>query len=178
MTISAKSRKRKKRLLVPKLLFLPLIAFALLSQSPYVEGGFWDTTLEVVAVVLLTISAFGRVWVSAFISGRKTVELVTDGPYSISRNPLYFFSFIAYLGAALAFEKLTLVLAFAAFFFITHWSTIIAEETKLRTAFGAAFDEYANRVPRFVPRPSLIAMPESVTFHAATFNRAILDCTL
>src|SRR5262245_59839085 len=79
--------------------FFPLLAFALLSQSSYTEGGFWDTTLEVLSFVLLSVSEFGRVWVSAYISGRKTVELVTDGPYSITRNPLYFFTFIAYIGS-------------------------------------------------------------------------------
>src|SRR5262245_33988965 len=140
MDIPDTSRKFNKRLLVPKLLFLPMIAFALLSQSVYVEDGFWDTTLEVLALVLLSIGAVGRVWVSAYISGRKNAELVTDGPYSITRNPLYFFSFIAYVGAGLAFEKLTLAVAFAVFFFLTHWPTIIAEENKLRAAFGDQFD--------------------------------------
>jgi hypothetical protein len=128
--------------------------------------------------VLLSASAFGRVWVSAYISGRKTVELVTDGPYSMTRNPLYFFTLMAYVGAGLAFEKLTLVFAFVVFFFATHWSTIHAEEAKLRAAFGDQFDEYASRVPRFVPRPGRIEMPEQVTFNPTVFNRAILDCAL
>src|SRR5690242_2552426 len=101
----AEKRKRRKRILVPKLLFLPMIAFGALSQSIYAEGGFWDTTFEVISFLLLLVGAIGRVWVAAYISGRKTVELVTDGPYSITRNPLYFFSFIAYVGAGLAFEK-------------------------------------------------------------------------
>ena len=120
----------------------------------------------------------GRVWESAYISGRKSVELVTDGPYSISRNPLYFFSFLGYIGAGLAFEKITVALAFCITFFLTHWSTIRAEEIKLRAKFGEKFDAYANRVPRFVPRVQGFSVPEVVTFRATTFNRAILDCSL
>lgn len=176
--MSARPAKLKKRLFIPKLLFWPVIAFALLSQSRYIEAGFWDTTFEVVSLVLLSVGAIGRVWVSAYISGRKSVELVTDGPYSMTRNPLYFFSFIAYVGAGLAFERVTLAVAFGVLFFATHWSTIIAEETKLRESFGDQFDDYARRVPRFVPRPGLFKMPEFVTFRTAAFNRAILDCGL
>jgi protein-S-isoprenylcysteine O-methyltransferase Ste14 len=173
--IGERPRTRKKRLLVPKLLFLPMIAFAALSQSVYADGGFWDTTLEVVSFLLLLVGAIGRVWVAAYISGRKTVELVTDGPYSITRNPLYFFSFIAYLGAGLAFEKVSIAIAFGVFFFLTHWTTILTEERKLGDLFGTDFDDYAVLVPRFLPRPQLIAMPEFVTFRTASFNLAILD---
>src|SRR5438874_6144411 len=96
--------KINKRLFIPKLLFLPAIAFALVSQAAYVEDGFWDTTWEVVSFLILLTAAFGRIWSAAYISGRKNHELVVDGPYSLTRNPLYFFSFLGYLGAGLAFE--------------------------------------------------------------------------
>lgn len=86
-----------KRLFIPKLLILPAIVFALVSQHIYVEGGFWDTTWEVLSFVFLLVAALGRVWTSAYISGRKNHELVVNGPYSLTRNPLYFFSFFAYL---------------------------------------------------------------------------------
>src|SRR4051812_21270939 len=118
------SKKINLRLFIPKLLFWPVIVFALISQSRYEEGGFWDTTLEVVSFLILLVGAMGRVWVSAYISGRKYNELVTDGPYSMMRNPLYFFSFLAYVGAGLAFEKVSVAIAFALAFFFTHWPTI------------------------------------------------------
>src|SRR6476659_8409131 len=71
-----------KRLFIPKLLFLPAILLALVSQHAYVEDGFWDTTWEVVSYLVLMVAAIGRVWTSAYISGRKTHELVADGHYS------------------------------------------------------------------------------------------------
>ncbi len=166
------------RLFVPKLLFWPVIAFTLVSQSVYVDGEFWDTTLEVVSFLMLLVAAMGRVWVSAYISGRKNSELVTDGPYSITRNPLYFFSFLGYIGAGLAFEKVTVAMAFGVAFFLTHWPTIRAEEAKLQRKFGNDFDEYAKQVPRFFPRPRKLSLPEHVTFRTHSFNRAVLDCAL
>ncbi|HEX5470417.1 MAG TPA: isoprenylcysteine carboxylmethyltransferase family protein [Lacipirellulaceae bacterium] len=172
------AKKINLRLFVPKLLFWPVIVFALVSQSVYVDGEFWDTTLEVVSFLILLVAAMGRVWVSAYISGRKNAELVTDGPYSMTRNPLYFFSFLGYIGAGLAFEKVTVAIAFGLLFFVTHWSTIRAEEKKLRSKFGDKFEQYTRQVPRFFPRPRKIALPDVVTFRPLVFNRAVLDCGL
>jgi protein-S-isoprenylcysteine O-methyltransferase Ste14 len=166
------------RILIPKLLFVPAMGFAIVSAHVYIEDGFWDTTWEVLSFIILLVAAFGRVWTSAFISGRKDNELVTDGPYSLSRNPLYFFSFLGYIGAGLAFEKLTVALAFTIVFLLSHWPTILAEEKKLRGVYGARYDEYARTVPRFFPRIAKPQLPETVTFSPAIFNRAVLDCAL
>lgn len=175
---SAVARSRiNMRLFIPKLLFLPAILFAIVSQHVYLEYGFWDTTWQVLSFLILMVAALGRVWTSAYISGRKTHELVADGPYSLTRNPLYFFSFLAYLGAGLAFEKLTVALAFVIVFWVSHWPTILAEESKLRKKFGNAYDEYAKAVPRFWPRIGPMNLPDTVTFSPVSFNRAVLHCS-
>jgi protein-S-isoprenylcysteine O-methyltransferase Ste14 len=177
MTNLAVARNRiNMRLFIPKLLFLPAIIFAIVSQHAYVEDGFWDTTWEVLAYLILMIAAIGRVWTSAYISGRKTHELVCDGPYSLTRNPLYFFSLLAYLGAGLAFEKLTVALAFVVMFWVTHWPTIMAEEAKLRKKFGDEYDDYAKSVPRFWPRIGKMNLPDSVSFSPVAFNRSVIHC--
>jgi protein-S-isoprenylcysteine O-methyltransferase Ste14 len=178
MTNPAVARNRiNLRLLIPKLLFLPAIIFAIVSQHVYVEDGFWDTTWEVLAYLILMVAAIGRVWTSAYISGRKTHELVSDGPYSLTRNPLYFFSLLAYLGAGLAFEKLTVALAFVVVFWVTHWPTIMSEESKLRNKFGSEYDDYAKSVPRFWPRIRKMKLPDTVTFSPVAFNRSVVHCS-
>jgi protein-S-isoprenylcysteine O-methyltransferase Ste14 len=169
--------KINKRLLIPKLLFVPAIAFALVSQHVYVENGFWDTTWEVLSFLILLVAAFGRVWCAAYISGRKNHELVADGPYSLTRNPLYFFSFLGFIGAGLAFEKLTAALVFVVVFFFSHWPTILAEESKLRKKFGETYDDYAKSVPRFWPRIGRMNLPDAITFSPRIFNRAVLHCS-
>jgi len=176
--VAATSHRVNKRLVIPKLLFLPMIVFALVSESAYVEHGFWDTTWEVVAFLLLVVAAVGRLWTSAYISGRKNNELVTDGPYSLTRNPLYFFSSLGYMGAGLAFEKLSVAVAFVVLFLLLHWPTILYEERKLRSKFGEEYDQYARDVPRFVPRVRKMVLLDTVTFKPVIFNRAVLDCTL
>jgi protein-S-isoprenylcysteine O-methyltransferase Ste14 len=156
---------------------VPAIAFALVSQHVYVENGFWDTTWEVLSFLLLLVAAFGRVWCAAYISGRKNSELVVDGPYSLSRNPLYFFSFLGFIGAGLAFEKLTVSLLFAVVFLCTHWPAILAEEFKLRNKFGGEYDDYARSVPRFWPRIGPMKLHDSIKLSPKIFNRAVLHCS-
>ena len=82
----------------------------------------------------------------------KDEQLATTGPYSATRNPLYLGSAILAAGFVIAgfswWAGLIVVLYFAVF----YTAVIRNEEADLRKRFGAAFDEYAARVPVFLPR--------------------------
>lgn len=166
------------RILTAKLLVLPLFALALLSHHMYSEDSLADLGLETGGFLLLLVAAMGRVWASAYISGRKSATLVTDGPYSIVRNPLYFFSFVGFLGAGLAFESVALAAAFGLLFFLTHWPTILREENRLYQLFGEQFTHYRQSVPRFLPNPWKLSNPSSVDLAPQLFTRAIMESSL
>ena len=168
----------KKRLLLPKLLFPPVVAIALLSHHIYPDDGFIDTTMEVIAIALITIGTVGRVWVSAYVSGKKNHQLVVDGPYSIVRNPLYFFSLLGFVGAGMAFETITMTLIFTMLFLATHLPTIYAEEKHLRDVFGEAYVAYCRAVPRLIPRAWQPIGPSQITFNSLLYTRAALDSSL
>lgn len=74
------------------------------------------TFLYSAGLALAAVGAAGRIWCSFFISGRKDGQLVTEGPYSISRNPLYVFSGIGLVGVGLSTETLTYPLLFLLIF--------------------------------------------------------------
>jgi protein-S-isoprenylcysteine O-methyltransferase Ste14 len=169
---------QRRRLRLTQFLTLALVALAVVSEHSFSEGSFLDPLYETLGYVLLLVAAMGRVWCSAFIAGKKSRELVRVGPYSIVRNPLYFFTFLGLVGAGLAFESMTLAVGFGAVFFLTHWSTILGEERKLAGIFGAEFETYVSEVPRFVPHPWKLTQPETATFSPRVFTRAVLECSL
>lgn len=166
------------RLVLSRLVVIPVAALALVSHHTFSEDSRLDYILEVTGFGLLLVAAMGRIWCSAFISGRKNVDLVADGPYSISRNPLYFFSLLGFLGAGLAFESVTLAAALGVVFFITHWPAIRREEKKLAELFGDRFEAYRRRVPLFIPNPLLLRMPAAITISPRLFTRTMAESSL
>ena len=96
---------------------------------------------------------------------RKNEELATSGPYSYTRNPLYLGSILIAIGFAIAARSIWIWVFIAAFFVMIYVPVIRSEEAFLRSTF-ADFDDYAQRVPRLLPRWS----GESLT---ANFSREL-----
>ncbi len=92
-------------------------------------------------------------WLRGYAAGyvKKNAELTRTGPYAYTRNPLYLGSMGIAFGFAVAAGQLWLGLLLVVMFLAIYVPTILSEETFLRGAFPA-FDEYAKRVPRLLPR--------------------------
>jgi protein-S-isoprenylcysteine O-methyltransferase Ste14 len=83
---------------------------------------------------------------------RKDQTLATTGPYARTRNPLYFGSAFIAAGFAVAGRSWWAAALVAAYFAIFYSAVMRNEADDLRKRFGAAFDDYAARVPLFFPR--------------------------
>ncbi len=103
----------------------------------------------------LVVGVMGRVWCSAYIGGRKSQIVVDVGPYSVMRNPLYLFSFVGLLGIGLVSGMLSVALALAIAFSLYYRRVVAGEEAFLADRHDAAFDDYLQRVPRWIPAPRL-----------------------
>ena len=114
-------------------------------------------------------------WSSLFISGRKEHELVTVGPHSVCRNPLYVGSFMGALGIALASHNMLLVAATLLAFLVIYPTVVRHEESLLAVRHGSHFDAYRSRVPRFVPKLSLYHEPDTYQFEPQRVRRAFRD---
>jgi protein-S-isoprenylcysteine O-methyltransferase Ste14 len=101
--------------------------------------------------VIVVIGIALRAYASGYL--RKATELTTTGPYAYTRNPLYLGSLIIAAGFALAARSLWIALAMALFFIAIYLPVISDEEQFLRSQFPG-FEEYAQRVPRLLPRLS------------------------
>ena len=76
-------------------------------------------------------------------------ELITTGPYRYSRNPQYVGTIPAILGFAIVCNS-TLALVTAPLLSVWFILVPFAEESWCREKLGAAYEEYAATVPRFL----------------------------
>jgi protein-S-isoprenylcysteine O-methyltransferase Ste14 len=79
-------------------------------------------------------------------------QLITQGIYGRMRHPRYVQFLIALVGYALIANYLASYLV-TALWFPGIYEIVLLEERELRAHFGAAYDEYCRKVPRFLPRP-------------------------
>jgi protein-S-isoprenylcysteine O-methyltransferase Ste14 len=80
----------------------------------------------------------------------STPVLVTRGPFALSRHPMYLGLVAIAAGAAIATGVLANVWVSVAFAIWLHYAYVLPEERFLRDRFGAAYDEYCERVPRWL----------------------------
>jgi hypothetical protein len=98
-----------------------------------------------------------------------------EGPYSICRNPLYFFSFLGGVGAGFCTESAVLAAVVFCVFAVIYPITIRNEERTLSRIFGSLYADYMARVPRFIPNLSLFHEPEEYIVRPKTFRREVFD---
>jgi protein-S-isoprenylcysteine O-methyltransferase Ste14 len=168
------NRKRDTRRGV--LLFLAVVLIAEPRFAPL--ESFLNSIQEIVGGLLIAAAAIGRIYTTAFIGGHKNETLVTYGPFSICRNPLYFFSFIGALGVGIISHYLLFMIALPLLFCRIYFALIAREEVFLREQFGATYDVYCARVPRFFPRLSLYQAPDTVIMKPEFLNKALRDSLL
>jgi protein-S-isoprenylcysteine O-methyltransferase Ste14 len=152
-----------------------LAALLLITDHSWSKTGFLDIFLATTGLVLVGIGAMGRAWASMYISGYKDKDLVTEGAYSIVRNPLYVFSFIGAVGVGCATGSLLLTGLLILGFFIYYPLTMTDEEQRLAARYGQEYTDYVRETPRFFPKFSLFRESETYTVHSKTYRYAFLD---
>lgn len=142
---------------------------------------FWENEsplhefLDFAGYFLIALCALGRVYSTAFLGGFKNAELITHGPFSIVRNPLYFFSLIGVTGFALISNHLVIIIALPIFFVVLYHYLIIREEHFLEEEFGEVYRDYKKKVPRLFPNFSLYNAPETTMMYPKFINKAFAD---
>ncbi len=170
MTRSA-STPRLRLILLWYLLVIVLVAA---SERPWAHH--WSGELaRVLGLMLVAAGALGRIWCSAFIAGYKDQQLVTRGPYSLCRNPLYALSMLAGLGIGLASGSVTLLAVTAVLLAVLHVRAAGDEERVLLQRHGEAFRHYCEQVPRFLPRRWRAEVLPSASVNFGVFRKSFLD---
>ena len=105
------------------------------------------------SILVGTLVIFPGLLLRAFASGhvQKDAQLTTSGPYAYTRNPLYLGSLVMAAGFAHAARSSWIVAIMVLIFVLIYVPVIAGEERSLRQAFPE-YAEYAQCVPRILPR--------------------------
>lgn len=169
-------KSQRRRLRISIVFGFLVFLFYCLGRSGWQES--WPlvaSLLFLIGILLVGVATLGRAWCSLYIAGYKTSTLVMQGPYSISRNPLYFFSAIGVLGVGLCSETLLvpgiLLLGFALY----YPRVIRQEEEKLLEMHGEAYRAYLASTPRFFPRWSALQEPDHYSVTPRVFRKHLAE---
>lgn len=77
-------------------------------------------------------------------------RLITTGPYAATRNPMYLGHLVFLAGLAMV-TRSPLAAVVAAAHVPWFSARVRRDESRLRERFGAPYDEYCARVPRWIP---------------------------
>ena len=140
-----RTRYEKLRIPVSRLASAIAVFFLLFSTNRWETGNEAVTTgLFTLGMFLVAIGSLGRMWCSLYIAGYKDQVLITQGPYSATRNPLYFFSTFGALGVGFCTETFTFPLLLLGVMILYYPLVVRKEERRLRARFGGDFDGFSG----------------------------------
>lgn len=98
----------------------------------------------------IVVGMFFRAWTAGYIS--KDQHLATKGPYSLTRNPLYFGNFVLGLGIAIAGNNVYTYSIFFAFYLLFFPFLMVLEHRRLKVKFGREYEEWFKNSHSFFPK--------------------------
>ena len=168
------STVEKLRIPISRLFVAALAIFILFSANKW-EETYVASILFAGGCFLVAIASLGRLWCSLYIGGYKKNVLITEGPYSMCRNPLYFFSFLGAVGVGLSTETFLITFVISFGYAIYYQFVIHSEEAVLLKKHGDAYRNYRDATPAFFPRLSLLREPETSTVNPRIFRKHAFD---
>lgn len=128
--------------------FYPLVVQTLSTRS----------VIKTCGVLLFVVGALFAAWSllifrkahTTTTPGESSSKLVTEGPYRISRNPMYVSLALAYLGEAGILVQFWPLLMLPVVLAYVNWVVIPLEEVVLKGDFKDDYEEYCRRVRRWL----------------------------
>lgn len=112
----------------------------------------WTGTLFIAAGLLLMAAAAATMIAArtTVIPHRDPAALVTGGVFRLSRNPIYLGDALLLAGFILRWDAVLALLLVPVFIWLIDTRFIRAEEARLRSAFGEAYEDWAAVTRRWL----------------------------
>ena len=151
-----------------------VVATAVVGPRKVSPGTYYVTGIA--GFLCVALACLGRIWCSVFIAGHKDESLVTSGPYSLLRHPLYAFSMLGALGLGLTSRSPLLALAAIAVIAALLIYAASCEEQFLAEQFPDEFAAYVAAVPhKWWPARLSAPFPDRLDVRPAVYWKAFLD---
>jgi len=146
----------KKRVKVDSTILSSIIimtGFLFAFQDLYPRNPFLDDALDFLGFIVLLTGIILRMSARGHkkTHSQKSEKLVTSGPYTFVRNPMYFGSFLMGAGFILMVWPWWSLPVFAVLFYMRFTKQIIKEEAYLLKMGGDSYTRYCKRVQRIFP---------------------------
>ena len=135
-------KKEKKLALWMSLIMIIFIIYTIWLPLQLGTIWFYIGLFFVIIGLIFTFIAFDN------YASTPSDEPATKGVYKISRNPIYFFTSITFIGISIASASWILLLILILYLYIVH-KVILAEEQYLLKTYGESYREYKEKVPRY-----------------------------
>jgi protein-S-isoprenylcysteine O-methyltransferase Ste14 len=165
----------KNRMIVSRVLIFAALTLILFTRQYWSYESALHETFDAIGYMLIVFCGMGRLYTTAFLGGFKNKQLVTYGPFSMVRNPLYVFSWLGFTGFAIFSNNVWVMLVVPVGFFFLYLFLVKREESFLAETFGVEFTAYCARVPRFIPDFSNFHQPDEITMTPRFYLRGLLD---
>ncbi len=136
-----------------------LIPHWILGANP--RPDFHLGSLRSAGVIPIALGAAAYLWCAwSFATAGRGTPFVLDPPrafvarglYRYTRNPMYVAVASILAGEGILFQSLRLFAYALIAWLACHAFVVLYEEPSLRRRFGAQYDDYCQRIPRWIPK--------------------------
>lgn len=104
----------------------------------------WSLLLVGILLALWATTAFED------MDSEKPGKVITSGPYTFSRNPMYVAWTLMYMAITLLVNTWWLIVLIPIPLLVTHFYDVQREERRLEEKFGEAYRRYRSQVRRYL----------------------------
>jgi protein-S-isoprenylcysteine O-methyltransferase Ste14 len=158
MAASAPEHGARVRFPPPLVFLLAILAGAGVGRlrAPSVPA---DATIRIaigLVVVAMGVALIGAARIRFVRTGqapapwKPSPELILDGPFRLTRNPMYVGLTLVTIGLGVAFDELWISAAAPLALLVVHFIAVLPEERYLTQKFGEPYEDYRRRVRRYL----------------------------
>jgi len=139
-----------RRIRISLVVIVSLIAEDMIrGESPHNVADFADIW-SVVGLSFVIAGVLFRSWAAGVLN--KNSMLATNGPYALTRNPLYLGTFLLMIGFCAIIGEIHNFVALFLLALLLYQTKIEREEAYLGNKFGSDWTNYVRSTPKLIPR--------------------------